>query len=72
MNDINEDLVLTVECADDFPEKRLPTLDLYLWLVGGLLLWSYFEKPMRFQLIMIKRSAQGEQQKMDIYCPMNW
>ena len=66
MNDINEDLVLTVECADDFPEKRLPTLDFYLWVVGGLLLWSYFEKSMRSQLVMMKRSAQGEQQKMDI------
>ena len=66
INDVNPELVFTVECADDFPEKRLPTLDFYLWVVGGLLLWSYFEKAMRSQLIMMKRSAQGEQQKMDI------
>ena len=44
MNDISEDLVFTVECEDDFPEKRLPTLDFYLWVVGGIILWSYFEK----------------------------
>ena len=66
MNDISEDLVFTVECEDDFPEKRLPTLDFYLWVVGGIILWSYFEKSMRSQLMMMKRSAQGEQQKMDI------
>lgn len=66
MNYINEDLAFTVECEDHFPEKRLPTLDFYLWVVGGLLLWSYFEKSLRSQLMIMKRSAQGEQQKMDI------
>ena len=66
MNSINEDLVFTVECTDDFPEKRLPTLDFYLWVVQGIILWSYFDKSMRSQLIKMKRSAQGEQQKMDI------
>ena len=66
MNSINEDLVFTVECAEDFPEKRLPTLDFYLWVVQGIILWSYFEKSMRSQLMMMKRSAQEEQHKMDI------
>ena len=31
-----------------------------------MFMWSYFEKSMRSQLIMMKRSAQSEQQKMDI------
>ena len=66
VNSINPDLVFTVECEDDFPEKRLPTLDFYLWVVRGIILWSYYEKSMRSQLVMMKRSAQGEQQKMDI------
>ena len=66
MNSINADLVFTVECGDDFPEKILPTLDIYLWVVCGTILWSYYEKSMRSQLVMMKRSAQGEQQKMDI------
>ena len=41
-------------------------MDFYLWVVNGVLLWSYFEKSMRSQLVIMKRSAQGEQQKMDI------
>ena len=32
----------------------------------GMILFSYFEKTMRSQLVMMQRSAQGEQQKMDI------
>ena len=32
----------------------------------GVILFSYFEKTMRSQLVMMQRSAQGEQQKMDI------
>ena len=66
MNSINPDLVFTVECEDDFPEKRLPTLDFYLWVVRGIILCSYYEKSMRSQLVMMKISAQGELQKMDI------
>ena len=31
MNSINDDLVFTVEVASDFPDKRLPTLDFFLW-----------------------------------------
>ena len=57
MNNINPDLVFTIECEDDFPEKRLPTLDFYLWVVCGMVLWSYYEKAMRSQLVVMKRSA---------------
>ena len=56
--DINQDLVFTVECADDFPEKSLPTLDFYVWVVCGVIYFSYFEKSMRSQLMMMRRSAQ--------------
>jgi hypothetical protein len=66
MDDINPDLKFTVECEDDFQERRLPTLDFYLWVVCGVILFSYFEKAMRSQLMMMRRSAQGEHQKMDI------
>ena len=44
MNSINPDLVFTVEYEDDFPEKILPTLDIYLWVVCGTILWSYYER----------------------------
>ena len=37
MNALNPDLVFTVECEDDFPEKRLPTLDFYLWVELGFI-----------------------------------
>ena len=67
MNSVNPDLKFTVECAEDFKENRLPTLDLYVWVDDdGILRFSYFEKPMKTQLVLMRRSAMGETQRMDI------
>ena len=44
MNSINQDLKFTVETEIDYKEKRLPTLDFYMWYQNGLIHHSYFEK----------------------------
>ena len=66
MNHINPDLQFTVETEIDFVEKRLPTLDFYMWVEKGTIKHSYYEKPMRTQMVLMKRSSMGIQQKMDI------
>jgi hypothetical protein len=66
MNSINPDLQFTVETSEDFKEKRLPSLDFYMWVEDGQIKHSYFEKPMKTQLVIMKRSAMSENQKMDI------
>ena len=47
MNSISEDLTFTTEVPEDYPDKRLPTLDFVLWMHFGLILHSYYEKSMR-------------------------
>ena len=32
MNDVNPDLTFTAEVAEDFGDRRLPTLDFSLWM----------------------------------------
>ena len=66
MNAINKDLTFTAEVADDFPDKKLPTLDLNLWMKEDLTVsHTYFEKEMKSQLMIERGSAMGKQQK---YC----
>jgi hypothetical protein len=62
MNAVNEDLKFTTECPEDFPRQRLPTLDFVLWMVGGLLYHSYFEKAMVLQYTIMSREAMNCQQ----------
>ena len=66
MNNINPDLKFTVETELDYVEMRLPSLDFYMWVEDGLIHHSYYEKPMRTQLVLMKKSSMGIQQKMDI------
>ena len=66
MNSINGDLKFTTEAPEDFPDKRLPTLDFMLWLVNGILLHTYYEKTMKNQLTVMQRSAMSEHKRMAI------
>ena len=67
MNDINQDLTFTAEVASDFPDEKLPTLDCTLWMEeGGILTHSFYEKPMKSQLLIEKDSAMENKQKFCI------
>ena len=50
----------------DYKEKGFATLDFHMWVVNGLIRHSYFEKTMRTQLVLMKKSSMRVQQKMDI------
>jgi hypothetical protein len=41
MNSVNSDLSLTTEAPEDFPRKRLPTLEFVIWMVVGILYYYY-------------------------------
>ena len=66
MNSVNKDLRFTTEAPEEFPKKRLPTLDFVLWLVDGIMRHSYFTKPMKTQFTVMQRSAMSEHQRMAI------
>ena len=66
MNSVNENLKFTTEAPEDFPNKRLPTLDFMIWMIRGIIYHSYYEKTMGNQLTVMQRSAMSETQKMAI------
>ena len=64
MNGINPDLQFTVESEEDFPNKRLQTLDFETWTQpDGTISHSFFEKSMQTPYVTMERSAMSSQQK---------
>ena len=66
INHVNQDLRFTTEAPEDFPQRRLPTLDFVIWMVDGIIFHSYFEKAMKTQFTVMQRSAMSEHQRMAI------
>ena len=66
MDSVNMNLRFTTEAPEDFQNNRLPTLDFVIWMVGGLLYHTYYEKAMKNQLTVMQKSAMSENQKMAI------
>ena len=67
MDSVNPDLKFTTEIEEDFPDKKLPTLDFKAWLLNnGHILHTYFEKPMKNQVLLMIRSAMATKQKYTI------
>ena len=67
MNSINPDLTFTTELAEDFADRRIPTLDFKMWLEDDLKInHTYFEKEMRSQQVIPRKSAIAERQKNSI------
>ena len=68
MNSIFENINFTMETAEDFPEKKLPTLDFKLWVEKDeqsvqQIRYSFFEKVMKTPYCILARSAMAEQSK---------
>ena len=66
MNSVNVDLKFTLESERDFQNGRLPTLGFEVWSEKGGLRHSFYEKPMRNQILTQKRSSQSESSKFSI------
>ena len=66
MNHISRDLKFTAETADEFPSRRLPTLDFELWLDNNKIHHNYFQKEMKIPFIVMKKSAMDQQQRISI------
>ena len=67
INSVNSNLVFTAEIPEDFEDKKLPTLDFFLWLErNGTLTHSYFQKLMKTPLVIMKDSAMSDKQRYSI------
>ena len=52
---------------EDFPDNKLPTLYFLLWLDrNGLINYSYFQKLMKTPLVIMEKSAMGQNQRYSI------
>ena len=61
MNSICSWLVLTLETEDMFVDRKLPTLDIKIWVtVDNIILFTFFEKEMVSPMVLHKRSAMPE------------
>ena len=66
MNVINTDLKFTMEHESEFLNGRLPTLAFEIWSEKIGIRHSYYEKPMRNQVLTMKRSSMSENSKTSI------
>ena len=66
MNSVNSDLTFTVETVQDFPNKRLATLDFECEIVENQIIYSYFQKHMKTPLVIGEASAMSDHQKFSI------
>ena len=67
MNSINPNLEFTVECEDDFADKKLPTLDFKIWQdKKGRINHTYYQKEMKTPFLIMARSAAPLQQKHQV------
>ena len=66
MNSVNKDLRFTMEHESEFPNSRLPTLAFEIWSTKEGVRHSYYEKPMRNQVLTMKRSSMSENSKNSI------
>ena len=66
MNSINADLEFTTQSERDYDNGRLPTLSFEMWSTMDGDSHSYFERPMRSQVLTMKRSSQAQKSKVSI------
>ena len=67
LNKIEDFLKFTMEVGEDFQDQWLPTLDTKLLVNGSnQVLYSFFEKPTNSNITAQKRTAMGEDSKVQV------
>ena len=56
-NTLEDDIQMTFNCPSMNSNGCMPVLDLQLWCEGGQILFSFFEKSMISQYVLLKDSA---------------
>ena len=68
-NNIVEDIVMTVDLPENFEDKKLPILDMKVWLgeEDGRIYYQHFEKPTSSKLVISSRSAHSGTCKRSVH-----
>ena len=64
MIDVFDFMNFTTEIGEDFPDGKLPSLDINIWVEDGRILYEFFEKPMATNLMVEAGSALSREVKM--------
>lgn len=59
-NNIKPHLRFTLESLEDYPKKRLPTLDCEIWLDGKRVVTNYYHKPTKTPYCIMATSAMPQ------------
>ena len=57
MNDVFDFMNFTTEIGEDFPDGKVPSLDINIWVEEGRILYEFFEKLMATNLMVEADSA---------------
>ena len=57
MNSMMTFLNFTVEVGDDFLDRKLPTLDVKIWVKDDVIEYEFFEKPMSANTVLHAKTA---------------
>ena len=64
-NDVHEMIQFTVDFPENYKEKKMPILDLKVWMNDMKEIeYLFYEKPMRSNLVIGKKSALPQSMKM--------
>ena len=74
MNSILPFLKFTLEIGEPFPDQKLPTLDVKIWVEDGwLIMYNVFEKPMSTNLVLHAKTAQSKSTRIvSLLIPTYW
>ena len=64
MNSILDFLIFTKESPGDFPDGKLPTLDIKVWLENLRIWYQFFQKPMSNNVVIQEQAALSEMVKV--------
>ena len=64
MNYVHKNLHFTMEINEDFPNNRLPTLDMEIWIENSRIMYKFWEKPMAAKTVIHRESALSENSKI--------
>ena len=64
-NSLDQDIQMTVDVPSDFPDRRLPVLDLAIFVRDNQVHHSFYQKPMATPFVNLQRSALPAKTKRD-------
>ena len=60
-------ITVEVDLPENYPDKKLPILDMKCYMKDGYIVYEHYEKPMALKLVISSRSAHSTQTKKSVH-----